>query len=221
MKSMIEMKEIKKRFSSNGSSFEALKEVTIHIGQGEFVSIVGQSGSGKSTLLSIIGGITPPSEGKVTVDSIPIYELPIEKLADYRREYIGFVFQQFHLLSYLTAGENVMLPLCVTKHRDMEELARSALRKVGLEHKMSRLPSQLSGGEQQRVAMARAIVNSPPIVLADEPTGNLDTDTGEDIFSLLKELNKDGHTIILVTHNRELAERSQRIITVKDGKLMQ
>ena len=217
---MIEMKEIKKRFSSNGSSFEALKEVTIHIGQGEFVSIVGQSGSGKSTLLSIIGGITPPSEGKVTVDSIPIYELPIEKLADYRREYIGFVFQQFHLLSYLTAGENVMLPLCVTKHRDMEELARSALRKVGLEHKMSRLPSQLSGGEQQRVAIARAIVNSPPIVLADEPTGNLDTDTGEDIFSLLEELNKDGRTIILVTHNRELAERSRRIIKVKDGRLV-
>ncbi|MFH1025050.1 MAG: ABC transporter ATP-binding protein [Nitrospirota bacterium] len=217
---MIEMKEIKKWFMSNGSSFVALKDVTINIGKGEFVSIVGQSGSGKSTLLSIIGGITPPSEGEVTIDTIPIYELPTEKLADYRRDYIGFVFQQFHLISYLTAGENVMLPLCVTRDKDMEELARSALRNVGLDHKMSRLPSQLSGGEQQRVAVARAIVNSPPIVLADEPTGNLDTDTGEEIFSLLKDLNRLGHTVILVTHNRELAERSQRIIKVKDGRVV-
>jgi len=220
MKSMIEMKEIKKWFMSNGSSFEALKDVTINIGKGEFVSIVGQSGSGKSTLISIIGGITPPSEGEVTIDTIPIYELPTEKLADYRREYIGFVFQQFHLIPYLTAGENVMLPLCVTRDKDMEELARSALRKVGLDHKMSRLPSQLSGGEQQRVAVARAIVNSPHIVLADEPTGNLDTDTGKEIFSLLKDLNRLGHTVILVTHNRELAEKSQRIIKVKDGRVV-
>ena len=217
---MIEMKEVKKRFMSNGSSFEALKDVTIKIGKGEFVSIVGQSGSGKSTLLSIIGGITPPSEGEVTIDTIPIYELPTEKLADYRRDYIGFVFQQFHLIPYLTAGENVMLPLCITKGKDMEELAQSALRKVGLDHNMSRLPSQLSGGEQQRVAVARAIVNNPPIVLADEPTGNLDTDTGEEIFSLLKDLNRLGHTVILVTHNRELAERSQRIIKVKDGRVV-
>ncbi|MFH1703659.1 MAG: ABC transporter ATP-binding protein [Nitrospirota bacterium] len=217
---MIELKEVKKRFISNGSSFEALKDVTINIGKGEFVSIVGQSGSGKSTLLSIIGGITPPSEGEVTIDTIPIYELPTEKLADYRRDYIGFVFQQFHLISYLTARENVMLPLCVTRDKDMEELAQSALRKVGLNHKMSRLPSQLSGGEQQRVAVARAIVNSPPIVLADEPTGNLDTETGEEICSLLIDLNRLGHTIILVTHNRELAERSQRIIKVKDGRVV-
>lgn len=214
---MIELKEVKKRFMSNGSSFEALKDVTINIEKGEFVSIVGQSGSGKSTLLSIIGGITPPSEGEVTIDTIPIYELPTEKLADYRRDYIGFVFQQFHLISYLTAVENVMLPLCITGEKEMEKLAQNALRKVGLDHNMSRLPSQLSGGEQQRVAVARAIVNNPPIVLADEPTGNLDTETGEEIFSLLKDLNRLGHTVILVTHNRELAERTQRIIKVKDG----
>jgi putative ABC transport system ATP-binding protein len=217
---MIEMKAIKKRFTNNGSLFEALKDVTIDIGKGEFVSIVGQSGSGKSTLLYIIGGITAPSEGEVIIDTIPVYELSTEKLADYRREYIGFVFQQFHLIPYLTAGENVMLPLCISKVKDMEELARSALRKVGLDHKMSRLPSQLSGGEQQRVALARAIVNSPPIVLADEPTGNLDTDTGEEIFNLLRELNKDGHTVILVTHNKELAERAKKIIRLKDGRVV-
>jgi putative ABC transport system ATP-binding protein len=217
---MIEMKEIKKRFMGNGSSFEALKGVTISIGKGEFVSVIGQSGSGKSTLLSIIGGITPPSEGEVIIDTVPVYELSTEKLADYRREYIGFVFQQFHLIPYLTAGENVMLPLCVTGNNHMEELARGALRKVGLDHKMSRLPSQLSGGEQQRVAVARAIVNSPPIILADEPTGNLDTDTGEEIFNLLEGLNEEGQTVILVTHNKELAERTQRIVRLKDGRLL-
>jgi putative ABC transport system ATP-binding protein len=217
---MITIKALKKSFMSNGSSCEALKDVTINIVKGEFISIVGQSGSGKSTLLSIIGGITPPSEGEVQIDNITVYDLPTEQLADYRREYIGFIFQQFHLIPYLTAQENVMLPLCVTGRTDMENLADSALKKVGLAHKASRLPSQLSGGEQQRVAVARAIVNKPLIILADEPTGNLDTETGEEIFKLLKELNREGHTIILVTHNPELAEKTQRIIKVKDGNIV-
>jgi putative ABC transport system ATP-binding protein len=216
---MITMTSIQKIFKSNGSSFVALKGINIGISRGEFVSIVGQSGSGKSTLLSIIGGITPPSDGQITIDAIRIYALSLEKLADYRREHIGFVFQQFHLIPYLTAGENVMLPLCVTGRRDMVKLAENALRKVGLDHKMSRLPSQLSGGEQQRVAVARAIVNSPPIILADEPTGNLDTETGNGIFNLLEELNHEGHTVILVTHNPELANRTQRTITLKDGRV--
>ncbi|MCG2721638.1 MAG: ABC transporter ATP-binding protein [Thermodesulfovibrionales bacterium] len=217
---MIEIKSAEKVFRSNGSSFEALKDVTVSIAKGAFVSIVGQSGSGKSTLLSLIGGITPPSAGEVKVDAVPVYELSNEKLADYRREYIGFVFQQFHLIPYLTAGENVMLPLCVTGKKKMDTLAEGALRKVGLDHKSSRLPSQLSGGEQQRVAVARAIVNSPPIILADEPTGNLDTETGEEIFKLLEELNGEGHTIILVTHNLELANRTQKVIQLKDGRIV-
>jgi len=217
---MIEIKSAGKVFRSNGSSFEALKDVTVSIAKGAFVSIVGQSGSGKSTLLSLIGGITPPSAGEVKVDAVPVYELSNEKLADYRREYIGFVFQQFHLIPYLTAGENVMLPLCVTGKKKMDTLAEGALRKVGLDHKSSRLPSQLSGGEQQRVAVARAIVNSPPIILADEPTGNLDTETGEEIFKLLEELNGEGHTIILVTHNLALANRTQKVIQLKDGRII-
>ena len=217
---MITMKALKKRFMSNGSSCEALKDVTINIEKGEFISIVGQSGSGKSTLLSIIGGITPPSEGEVRIDDITVYDLPSEKLADYRREYVGFIFQQFHLIPYLTAGENVMLPLCITGTKDMDKLSKDALSKVGLAHKASRLPSQLSGGEQQRVAVARAIVNKPPIILADEPTGNLDTETGEEIFRLLEELNREGHTVILVTHNPELAEKTQRIIKVRDGSIV-
>jgi putative ABC transport system ATP-binding protein len=214
---MIEMVSVRKIFRSNGSSFEALKNITSRIGKAEFISIVGQSGSGKSTLLSVMGGITPPSSGEVRVDAIPIYNLSSEKLADYRREYIGFVFQQFHLIAYLTAAENVMLPLCITRTREMEKLALTALSKVGLGHKISSLPSQLSGGEQQRVAIARAIVNNPPIILADEPTGNLDTETGDEIFSLLEELNREGHTIVVVTHNPELANRTHRIIKLKDG----
>jgi len=217
---MIEITSLKKIFRGNGSYCEALKDVTVNIRKGEFVSIVGQSGSGKSTLLSIIGGITAPSSGEVMIDTIPIYDLKGERLADYRREYVGFVFQQFHLIPYLTAQENVMLPLCITGRKGMEELAQEALRKVGLDHKISSLPSQLSGGEQQRVAVARAIVNSPPIILADEPTGNLDSETGDEIFSLLEDLNSEGHTIIVITHNLELAKRTRRTIKLKDGRVI-
>jgi putative ABC transport system ATP-binding protein len=217
---MIEITSLKKVFMSNRSSCEALKDVTVSINKGEFVSIVGQSGSGKSTLLSVIGGITPPSGGEVMIDAIPIYDLKGERLADYRREYVGFVFQQFHLIPYLTTQENVMLPLCITGTNDMDELAREALRKVGLDHKISSLPSQLSGGEQQRVAVARAIVNSPPIILADEPTGNLDSETGDEIFRLLEELNNEGHTVVVITHNLELANRTQRTIKLKDGRII-
>lgn len=217
---MIEITSLQKIFRSNGSYYEALKDVTVSIRKGELVSIVGQSGSGKSTLLSVIGGITPPSSGEVMIDTIPIYDLQGERLADFRREYVGFVFQQFHLIPYLTAQENVMLPLCITGQKDMEERAHEALRKVGLDHKISSLPSQLSGGEQQRVAVARAIVNSPPIILADEPTGNLDSEIGDEIFRLLEELNSEGHTIIVITHNLELANRTQRTIRLKDGRVI-
>jgi putative ABC transport system ATP-binding protein len=207
----------RKVFSSNGASVEALRGVDINIKEGELVAITGESGSGKTTLLSILGGIAPPTMGSVIVDSIPIYELPIEKLADFRREYIGFVFQQFHLIPYLTAVENVMLPLTITDIRGKKDLALGALGRVGLEEKAGRLPSQLSGGEQQRVAIARALVNEPPIVLADEPTGNLDTKTGEEVFSLLAELNRAGQTVIIVTHNPELAIKTHRVIKMKDG----
>jgi putative ABC transport system ATP-binding protein len=207
----------RKVFSSNGVSVEALRGVDINIKEGELVAITGESGSGKTTLLSILGGIAPPTMGSVIVDSIPIYELPIEKLADFRREYIGFVFQQFHLIPYLTAVENVMLPLTITDTRGKKGLALGALGRVGLEEKAGRLPSQLSGGEQQRVAIARALVNEPPIVLADEPTGNLDTKTGEEVFSLLAELNRAGQTVIIVTHNPELAIKTHRVIKMKDG----
>lgn len=216
---LLEVQSVKKMFSSNGTAFYALKGVDLSIEPGDFVAVTGESGSGKSTLLSIIGGIAPPSEGSVVVDAIPIYTLPIEKLADFRREYIGFVFQQFHLMPYLTAIENVMLPFAIKRMNDREQrrLATEALEKVGLGQKVDRLPSQMSGGEQQRVAIARAIVNKPPILLADEPTGNLDTKTGNEIFSLFRDLNSSGQTVIIVTHNNEIASRTNQVIRMKDG----
>jgi putative ABC transport system ATP-binding protein len=214
---LIQVENINKTFRSNGVSFEALRGIDLEIKEGDFVSITGESGSGKSTLLSILGGITPPSRGRVVVDNIDIYGLHIEKLADFRREYIGFVFQQFHLIPYLTALENVMLPLSVSGRRDMRELAHESISSVGLGPKAERLPSQLSGGEQQRVAIARALVNEPPIILADEPTGNLDTGTGEEIFSLFRDLNRAGQTMVLVTHNHDIAEKTGRVVSMSDG----
>jgi putative ABC transport system ATP-binding protein len=217
---LINLDSIKKIYNTNGTMVEALKGISLNIGEGEFVSITGESGSGKSTLLSVIGGIAPPTEGKVEVDGINIYEIDSERLADFRRKYIGFVFQQFHLLPYLNAIENVMLPLSIEGIKNPEEIAQEALRMVGLIDKAKRLPNELSGGEQQRVAIARAIVNEPPIVLADEPTGNLDSRTGWEIFSLFERLNSRGICIIIVTHNQEIAKKTQRIITLRDGLLV-
>lgn len=218
---LLEINSVRKMFASNGNAFYALNGVDLNIDAGDFIAVTGESGSGKSTLISIIGGIAPPSEGSVLIDAIPIYSLPIEKLADFRREYIGFVFQQFHLMPYLTAIENVMLPFAITKMKDKDqrELATEALKKVGLGQKAGNLPSQMSGGEQQRVAIARAIVNKPPILLADEPTGNLDTRTGNEIFSLFKELNSSGQTVIIVTHNNDIALRTNKAIRMKDGRI--
>ena len=200
-------------------NYEALKGVDINIGNGQLVSITGESGSGKTTLLSIIGAISAPDEGSLVIDDIDVYGLSYERAADFRREYIGFVFQQFHLIPYLTALENIMLPLVTIKMPTARkhEMAMEALKRVGLPDKSRRLPSELSGGEQQRIAVARALVNEPPIVLADEPTGNLDTKTGNEIFSLFEELNRAGQTVIIVTHNPGLASRTARTIKLSDG----
>jgi len=217
---LIKLDSVRKIYNTNGTKVEALRGISLNIDEGEFVSITGESGSGKSTLLSIIGGIAPPTEGIVEVDGIEIYKIDSERLADFRRKYIGFVFQQFHLLPYLNAIENVMLPLSIEGIKDSEEIAREALRMVGLIDKAKRLPNELSGGEQQRVAIARAIVNEPPIVLADEPTGNLDSRTGWEIFSLFERLNSEGRCIIIITHNQEIAKKTRRIITLRDGFLV-
>jgi putative ABC transport system ATP-binding protein len=218
---MISIKDVRKVYKSMGDEFEALKSLTLDIKKGEAVSVMGQSGSGKSTLLSIIGALNPPTSGTLEIDGIDIYNLSQERRADFRREYLGFVFQQFQLIPYLTAIENTMLPLTTTKHskKEKRDMALDALNRVGLANKMNRLPNQLSGGEQERVAIARAIVNAPPLILADEPTGSLDTKTGDEIMELFQNLNEEGLTILMVTHNPEYGKYMARTIMMKDGRL--
>lgn len=218
---MISLKDIKKIYKSMGDEVQALKSVSLDIMKGESVSVMGHSGSGKSTLLSIMGALNPPTSGIIEIDGIEIYKLSQERLADFRREYLGFVFQQFQLIPYLTAHENVMLPLTTTKRSNKEkrEMAELVLERVGLKNKMNRLPNQLSGGEQERVAIARAIVNEPPLILADEPTGSLDTKTGDEIMELFQKLNQEGLTVLMVTHNPDNTKYLGRTIVMKDGRL--
>jgi len=219
--SLIEINRLTKSYESGEESVLALSDVDLSIGRGEFISIMGPSGSGKSTLLTILGGLNHPTKGDVVVDDIPIYKLPLEKLADFRREYLGFIFQSFQLIPYLTVTENVMLPLSITgiSNREQVKMAEEILERIGLRGKGRRLPDQLSGGEQERVAIARALVNSPPILMADEPTGNLDSKTGKEIMDLFKTLNEEGQTIVMVTHNPENIEFSTRTLLLKDGRV--
>jgi putative ABC transport system ATP-binding protein len=218
---LIKIHNLTKHYRAGGEIVQAVRQINLDIEYGEFLAIMGPSGSGKSTLLSIIGGLNRPTKGKVIVDGIDIYSLPKEKLADFRREYIGFVFQSFQLVPYLTVIENVMLPLAVTDYpSDIKiEMAERILDRVGLKSKLNRLPDELSGGEQERVAIARALVNDPPIILADEPTGNLDTATGREIMELFKEFNNDEKTIIMVTHNPENVNYARNVIYIRDGQL--
>lgn len=219
---MISINNIIKTYKSMGDEVQALKGVSLSIKKGESVSVMGHSGSGKSTLLSIIGALNPPTSGKIEIDGIDLYSLSQEKRADFRREYLGFVFQQFQLIPYLTAHENVMLPLTTTRrsNKEKQEMAKEALVRVGLGNKLNRLPNQLSGGEQERVAIARAIVNEPPLILADEPTGSLDTKTGDEIMALFQKLNEEGLTVLMVTHNPDNVKYLSRTIMMKDGRLL-
>lgn len=216
---LIEISNLKKHYTSGDDVVEALRGVDIVINEGEFITIMGQSGSGKSTLLSVLGGMNHPTAGEVEMAGIKLYQLPGEKLADFRARKLGFVFQSFHLIPYLTAVENVMLPLAIVKmsSKDKKSAAGKALERVGLGNKLDRLPNQLSGGEQERVAIARAIVNNPEILLADEPTGNLDSKTSEEVMSLFRELNNSGQTVVMVTHNPENGRYADRTITLRDG----
>jgi len=219
---LIKIEEMGKDYISGDSIVNAIKNMDFFIDDGEFVSIMGQSGSGKSTLLSIIGGLNHPTRGNIFVDTLDIYNLSSEQRADFRSEYVGIIFQSFQLIPYLTVLENVKLPMAITgiKNEKKKEMAMSVLEKVGLQEKVDRLPDQLSGGEQERVAIARAIVNNPPILLADEPTGNLDSQTANDVMDILKKLNAEGQTIIMVTHNTEMEKYSSRTIMIKDGSCL-
>lgn len=221
--SLIEAKNISKVYESGGEQVTVLRDVTLTVETGDFMALIGPSGSGKSTLLTILGALNPPTQGKLYVDGIDVYDLKQERRADFRSHYLGFVFQQFHLIPYLTAIENVMLPLAILSysHQEQRQKAQEVLAKVGLGSKLNRLPNQLSGGEQERVAIARAIVNQPPIILADEPTGALDTATGREIMELFRELNREGLTIVMVTHNEDTLHYVNRTVMLKDGAIEQ
>ena len=212
-----------KQYGSGETAVMAVRGISFEIQSGELIAIMGESGSGKSTLLSMLGALNSPTTGKYKVDEIDVYALGHEERADFRRKYLGFIFQSFHLIPYLTVRENVMLPLAPVKMKGKAKraMADDALGRVGLANKGHRLPSQISGGEQERVAIARAIVNKPPILLADEPTGNLDTKTSREIMDLLQALNADGMTILMVTHNHECAQYAEKILRLSDGLLVE
>jgi putative ABC transport system ATP-binding protein len=222
MMKRIQAQRISKQYGKGDAAVSALKEVSFAIDKGEFVAVMGESGSGKSTLLSILGTLNSPTSGKLMVDDVDVYALGKDARADFRRESIGFVFQNFNLIPYLTLTENVMLPLATVTGKSAKKraMAFEALKRVGLSEKGGRLPSQISGGEQERVAIARAIVGRPPIILADEPTGNLDSKTGKEIMGIVNTLNGEGMTIVMVTHNPDYAAYANRVLRVADGVLM-
>lgn len=219
MKKLIDLKNVSKSYRNGDQELQVLKDVHLEVEEGEFVAIMGPSGSGKSTLMNIIGMLDRPTSGEYYLEGEEVAKLSEKKLAKVRNQQIGFVFQQFFLLSKLNALQNVELPLIYAgvSQSKRKALAEQYLKKVELETRMHHLPSELSGGQKQRVAIARALVNHPSIILADEPTGALDTKTGEQIMELLTELNREGKTIIMVTHEPEIAAFAKRQIVIRDG----
>ena len=221
--SYIQAENLIKQYGTDEATVTAVGGMSFRIQMGEFVAVMGESGSGKSTLLTMMGAMNTPTSGEYSVDGLGVYELGQDQRADFRREFLGFVFQSFHLVTYLTILENVMLPLVTVKTngRTKRAMAEDALSRVGLDGKAHRLPGQTSGGEQERVAIARAIVNEPPILLADEPSGNLDTKTSREVMDLIRSLNEDGMTIVMVTHSPECAGYARRLLRISDGLLVE
>jgi putative ABC transport system ATP-binding protein len=219
---VIEAKGLRKVYRRNTAEVEALRGVDLHVTKGEFLAVLGPSGCGKSTLLHLLGGISRPTEGTVSVEGSDLATLSDAELADVRRHKVGFVFQAFNLVPVLTAEQNVALPATIagvakSRYRDRVKLV---LDQVGLSDRATHLPSELSGGEQQRVAIARALVLQPAVILADEPTGNLDSHTGAEIMTLLKRLHDEGQTIVLVTHDARMASLADRVAFMRDGRIV-
>jgi putative ABC transport system ATP-binding protein len=218
---MLELKNISKVYGEGDAKVAALKDVTLSVSDGDLVAVTGPSGSGKSTLLNVVGGLEQVSSGEVILNGRRIDHLDEKDLVDVRRKEIAYVFQHYHLIPSLTAIENVLLPLTFTGAiRIHEERAVEILRKVGLEKRAKHRPCQLSGGEQQRVAIARALVGGCSLILADEPTGNVDQKTGMEILALFESLSADGHTVVIVTHSPEVAKRSKRTVALRDGEIV-
>ncbi len=218
---MIELHGVEKIYLRGAEKVHALRGINLEISKGEFISVVGPSGSGKTTLLHMLGCLDTPTSGVIKIDNIEVEHMSEPELVKIRRRKIGFVFQQFYLIPGLSVFDNVTLPLLFSRQSRFEDEVLSLLETVGLKDRISHSPNQLSGGEMQRVAIARALVNNPEILLADEPTGNLDSENSEKIFELLKSLHLKGITVIMVTHNPELAQRADRVIALKDGIVLQ
>jgi putative ABC transport system ATP-binding protein len=222
MAAIIEVRDLGKTYEVGSEKIYALKNINFVVERGEFIAIMGQSGSGKSTLMNLLGCLDTPSVGKYFVNGREVSSLSEDELAHIRNREIGFIFQVFHLLPRSTALHNVELPLIYSgvKKTARQDIARRALQAVELSDRMTHKPNELSGGQRQRVAIARALVNNPSLILADEPTGNLDSKTGEEIVALFAELHRRGNTIIMVTHNQELADLTQRVFYLKDGEII-
>ena len=222
MDELIEIRNMCKIYNPGENEVRALDHVDLQINRHEFVAFIGQSGSGKSTLMNMLGCLDVPTSGTYYLNGQDVSHLTDDELSDIRNREIGFIFQGFNLIANMTALENVELPLIYrgVPKKEREELSRTALKKVGLEKRMDHKPSEMSGGQQQRVAIARAIAQAPPVILADEPTGNLDSGSTKEIMGILKELHKEGRTVILITHDNEIAARAKRIIRIMDGKIV-
>ncbi|MFH1325352.1 MAG: ABC transporter ATP-binding protein [archaeon] len=222
MEAQIELRKVHKKYRMGDSIISAVADASLKISKGDFVAIIGPSGSGKSTMMNLVGALDVASEGEIFLDGQNIEHLEESELAQIRGRKIGFVFQTFNLIPTQTALENVMLPMLFQgiEKTEREERARELLEKVGLGERMNHLPGELSGGQRQRVAIARALSNNPDVILADEPTGNLDSKTGDEIINLFRKLNSEGKTVIVVTHDNELAKKTKRIIKLKDGRIL-
>ena len=220
---MIRIENMSKVYEMGDNSVYALNNISLHVAEHEFVSIIGPSGSGKSTLMNMLGCLDVPTSGKYTLDGHEVSRLNDNQLADIRNNKIGFIFQGFNLLKKLTAVENVELPLIYqgVKHKERHRRSVEALELVGLGDRINHTPNELSGGQQQRVAIARALVSNPPLILADEPTGNLDTKSGADVMKTLHFLHQKGNTIVLITHDNNVAAQAQRIIKIQDGQIIE
>ncbi|MFC1575320.1 ABC transporter ATP-binding protein [Gemmatimonadota bacterium] len=217
---MIELKQVSKTYRKDAEEVRALDDVSLRVEVGEFLAVVGPSGSGKSTLMNVLGLLDRPNSGSYHLDGGEVDSFTPDELARLRNEKIGFVFQTFHLLPKTTALENVELPLIYSSRPDISGLGFRALEQVGLKDRAKHLPSELSGGQQQRVAIARALVNDPELILADEPTGNLDTRSGLEVLAIFQELNRQGKTVVLITHDAAVADQAKRIVEIVDGRIV-